>query len=553
MVYDIKPNLNQLGGLFIISKPITYEDALKLILSLSYKEFQKVVKTYSEANKSDFKKDMELLMASDFENRLSALNVNNTCPQCSSSHIVKIGKENNIQRYQCKDCKKKFTLFTGTILEKTKWHWDLWVKVLEMVLNDYSVIDMKHTLETDYNCAGIDKKTIWHWRMKLIHALASLPMPELTGVIQIDETFVRESQKGSRKGLVSMIKGEKRKPRYGRKPSKYGVMGPEFVTVVTAVDDRGYCVCKVACLGKLTPQIFTDLFDNHLINPTFICSDANSVYDDYCKVKKIPHYEKPSNYSTLLTKKHYNSSLKYSTTASKADIEKNEKIIQRLYYDEEIDHITNTEGLLYDEFLEVKSKYGLSLGRVNELHSDLKKYINTEMTNVASKYLQDYIGFFTFRRNWRIANGHYPTAQKDAEEIFIQILQKKINYTLSDIEKQQLDLPKPTDKYNSMLIEETQKARYATANNYFKFSEEDGVIKFNKRKYLNNLPKSKLLAICKEYNLTHCKKMCRFNIISLILQQPNIEKVIYKLIENDRSLKISEEDLQAIKDQDYIT
>ena len=41
-------------------------------------------------------------------------------------------------------------------------------------------------------------------------------------------------------------------------------MGPEFATVVTAIDNRGYSVCKVSSLGKLTKDLFVDLFENHL-------------------------------------------------------------------------------------------------------------------------------------------------------------------------------------------------------------------------------------------------------------------------------------------------
>ena len=68
-------------------------------------------------------------------------------------------------------------------------------------------------------------------------------------MIQIDESFVRESQKGHNLELVSYLKGVERFPRYGRKPSKYGTMGPEFATILTAVDSRGYCVCKVVRWG----------------------------------------------------------------------------------------------------------------------------------------------------------------------------------------------------------------------------------------------------------------------------------------------------------------
>ena len=49
--------------------------------------------------------------------------MNCTCSKCKSKIIVKNGKRpNRIQEYKCKDCKTKFTKFTNTILEKTRWH-----------------------------------------------------------------------------------------------------------------------------------------------------------------------------------------------------------------------------------------------------------------------------------------------------------------------------------------------------------------------------------------------------------------------------------------------
>ena len=40
--------------------------------------------------------------------------------------------------------------------------------------------------------APINEKTVWLWRMKLIHAIPNLPQPKLTSNIQIDETFKRK-------------------------------------------------------------------------------------------------------------------------------------------------------------------------------------------------------------------------------------------------------------------------------------------------------------------------------------------------------------------------
>lgn len=87
----------------------------------------------------------------------------------------------------------------------------------------------------------------------------------------------------------------------------------------------------------------------------------------------------------------------------------------------------------YQQFQELKNQNSLSLGKVNELHSDIKKFIYADITNVSTKYLQDYIGFFTYIRNWKVQNGHYPTSRKDTEEIFIDILKTYTNYTVADV------------------------------------------------------------------------------------------------------------------------
>jgi len=39
-------------------------------------------------------------------------------------------------------------------------------------------------------------------------------MPKLSGIIQVDETFIRQSQKGSRSLVSYLGMGEEREPRY---------------------------------------------------------------------------------------------------------------------------------------------------------------------------------------------------------------------------------------------------------------------------------------------------------------------------------------------------
>ncbi len=533
---------------------LTMENVSEFIKTLTYADLKALISTYTAHTTQTFNSEMKRLVTTDLENRLEAYGVNSVCPKCQSTHIVKNGiRTNGVREYRCQDCRYRFSLFTGTILEKTRWHWDIWIKVLEMTLNNYSLDDMIQVLEKDFSCSGIDKKTIWLWRLKLIHALTSMPQPKLTGVIQVDETFIRESQKGSR-NLVSMIdKSEARNPRYGRRPSKLGILGPEFATVVTAVDNRGYCVCKVSSLGKLTTELFVDLFDEYFENPAFLCSDANSVYDNYCELKNIPHYERNSNYLTILENNGYETT-DYSDPIKAQETEAaNQKLLEKLYHADLIDRITNRGYLPYAEFEALKKQNGLSLGRVNEFHADIKKFIYTEMTNVSTKYLSDYIGFFTYVRNWRVSHGHYPTSHKDAEDIFVEILKTKINYTVTDVQEQEIELPKPTGRYVKLLEKETEKARKATANKYFKFNEEDCVRSFKRREYLLDRPKTKLYAIGKECKIPRYRQIAIWSLVTQILAQPNIDEIMYRLLTEDRTCNIDEEDLQAIKADKFKT
>lgn len=92
---------------------------------------------------------------------------------------------------------------------------------------------------------------------------------------------------------------------YGYQPSLLGAMGPEFATIVTAIDNRGYCVCKVSALGKITKELLVDFFEDHLDNPAFICSDSNLAYKNVCEVYNLPHYVNPSNYDDIIRKHGY--------------------------------------------------------------------------------------------------------------------------------------------------------------------------------------------------------------------------------------------------------
>ena len=479
------------------------------------------------------------------EQHLIKLGVNRACPGCGSASVVHNGVNGaGIQRYLCQDCAKSFTRFTGTLLEKSRFPWDVWVEVLRMTLNDDSLADIKTVLEQDFGCAGINIKTVFAMRMKLIHAMASIEPPTLTGVIQMDESFVRESQKGHNLELISYVKGIERVARYGRKPSKLGTMGAEFATILTAIDSRGYCVCKVVALGRATPDAVIDLYEKHCIDAAYLCSDANGIYNDACDLLDVPHYVRPSNYNTVLDHAGY-----LSAESGKPPEERaahNRALLERLYREGQIDYIAHREDLTYTEFDRLKQPYRLSLARVNELHSEIKLTIEKKMTNVATKYLNAYMGFFAYRRNWRVEHGHSPANRKDAEAILCGLLTRQVNLTRPELERVQLDLPKPSGRSMQILKEKTETARKLTANRYFKYDEED-VPCFNKREILLDAPRSRLTEMAKAHKIKGHTKMTQWGLAAAIAKLPDVDAIVIDLITRDRHYQISEEDAKYLE------
>ncbi|WP_128426686.1 IS1 family transposase [Gudongella oleilytica] len=182
------------------TKSFNEKDLRDIVVGLSFPQVKALLDYYSVNNGVNFDKEINQIITNSHQRKLEEYEINKVCRKCGSVTIVKDGKRaDGVQKYLCKDCNSRFTLFSGTILEKTNWHWDAWVKTLEMTINHRPLETMQNVLVEDYGCAGINLKTIWLWRLKLIHALATMETPMLSGIVQIDETFIRESQKGSRK------------------------------------------------------------------------------------------------------------------------------------------------------------------------------------------------------------------------------------------------------------------------------------------------------------------------------------------------------------------
>lgn len=231
-----------------------------------------------------------------------------------------------------------------------------------------------------------------------------------------------------------------------------------------------------------------------------MCSDKNQVYIDYCDIKKIPLYIIPSNYRKIIEQAGYVTPDKHDPALAKAQEKKNKRILLHLYRDQKIDYI-HDNYMCFNEFCKIKYANSLSIARANQMHSEFKTRLVTDSHGISTKYLPDYIGFHTFIQNWKISNGRNPYGIEDAESILIDILKGHITYTTKDMRETLFDFTKTSDMCMFILKKIVSKAREVTVNEYFKFNNEDNVVSFDKRKFLEMLPKHKLEKLRIKYML----------------------------------------------------
>ena len=89
----------------------------------------------------------------------------------------------------------------------------------------------------------INKKTAFDWRHKILSSFAEVEKQDFNGIIESDETFFLQSDKGNRH---LKHKGRKR----GGTSSKRGISEDQVAVIVTA-DRKGTLDLSVATMGRI--------------------------------------------------------------------------------------------------------------------------------------------------------------------------------------------------------------------------------------------------------------------------------------------------------------
>lgn len=112
------------------------------------------------------------------------------CPHCRCLRVHRCGFASGLQRYRCLCCLSSYNALTGTPLARLRKK-EHWLAYLQCILDSKTVRAAASTV-------SIHRTTSFRWRHRFVPGAVRERPTTLTGLVEVDETYLLESQKGSR-------------------------------------------------------------------------------------------------------------------------------------------------------------------------------------------------------------------------------------------------------------------------------------------------------------------------------------------------------------------
>ncbi|WP_422062938.1 IS1595 family transposase [Shimia sp.] len=214
-----------------------------------------------------------------------------SCPHCCSTDKQKWGRtRTGTQRYRCSQCRKTYNGRTDSSISRIQ-RLDLFYRVLR----DMFVSPTPSSVRQLAKELSISKDTVWRWRQIILRSLSQSIEP-LTGIVEVDETFVRESRKGSRE----WVRHQQDPAQHPRPPRlrwyEYKLTGALMkrglskwrLPVLTAMDRSGNRFAER--LPDRRDRTIYQCLSPIIRRDAALCSDGLGAYAKFAQASGISHF-----------------------------------------------------------------------------------------------------------------------------------------------------------------------------------------------------------------------------------------------------------------------
>ena len=194
---------------------------------------------------------------------------NGICCHYCGSISVQTGAKHRTMPFRCRDCRKRFSVRTGTVMQSSKLGYQTWAVAIYLLTTSLKgVSSMK--LHRDLN---ITQKSAWHLAHRLREMWQDRDGGLLAGPVEVDETFVGGKAKNMHKAGRERLTGR----------------GGSDKTAVAGVRDRATKRVRAAVVDRVDGPTLKGFVAEHVAEGTTVYTDEAAAYTGLANRQAVAH------------------------------------------------------------------------------------------------------------------------------------------------------------------------------------------------------------------------------------------------------------------------